>query len=205
MSKGFPVHQQTYSSKKSSIHHTHTHKISLHQNDEDPLGSVPDIVNVDPAEDGIDKSKQVERRQVACRGECFAPAQAPICKIEEPKLKACSVVMDTDTPKLKKIAAADKPKPKSKKSATDDKPKPKSKKSATESVTPKEKSKENIQPKEQSDKHVGIPKEKKQKWFPTKLKMVKPKNSQTNMLKYQKKRKQKMVKPVTTWNMLLHM
>ena len=143
------------------------------QNDEDPLGSVPDIVNVDPAEDGIDKPNQVERRQVACRGKCFAPTQARIRKIEEPKLKACSVVVDTDTPKLKKIAADDKPKPKSKKSATDDKPKPKlkksatddkpkpkSKKSATESVTPKEKSKENIQSKEQSDKHVGIPKEK---------------------------------------------
>ena len=117
------------------------------QNNEDLLGSVPDIVNVDPAEDGIDKPKQVERRQVACRGKHFAPAQALIRKIEEPKLKPCSVVMDTDTPKLKKITAADKPKPKSKKSATDDKPKPKSKKSATESVTPKEKSKENIQPK----------------------------------------------------------
>ena len=92
------------------------------QNDEDLLGSVPDIVNVDPAEDGIDKAKQVERRQVACRGKHFAPAQALICKIEEPKLKPCSVVVDTDTSKLKKIAAADKPKPKSKKSATDDKP-----------------------------------------------------------------------------------
>ena len=102
------------------------------QNDEDPLGSVPDIVNVDPAEDGIDKPKQVERRQVARRGKRFAPAQAPIRKIEEPKLKPCSVVVDTDTPKLKKSAAADKPKPKSKKSATDDKPKPKSKKIAKE-------------------------------------------------------------------------
>ena len=53
------------------------------QNDEDPLGSVPDIVNVDPAEDGIDKTKQVERRQVARRGKCFAPTQARIRKIEE--------------------------------------------------------------------------------------------------------------------------
>ena len=130
------------------------------QNDEDLLGTLPDILHVDTAEDGIDKPKQVERRQVACRGKCFAPAQAPICKIEEPKLKACSVVMDTDTPKPKKIAADDKPKQKSKKIAADDKPKPNSKKSVTESVTPKEKSKENIQPKEQSDKHVEIPKEK---------------------------------------------
>ena len=132
----------------------HSTRNKKDQNDEDPLGSVPDIVNVDPAEDGIDKPKQVEIRQVACRGKCFAPTQAPIRKIEEPKLKPCSVVVDTDTPKLKKIAAADKPKPKLKKSATDDKPKPKSKKSATESVTPKEKSKENIQPKEQLDKNV---------------------------------------------------
>ena len=130
------------------------------QNDEDLLGSLPDILHVDTAEDGIDKPKQVERRQVACRGKCFAPAQAPICKIEEPKLNACSVVMDTDTQKPKKIAADDKPKQKSKKIAADDKPKPNSKKSATESLTPKEKSKENIQPKEQSDKHVEIPKEK---------------------------------------------
>ena len=170
----------------------HSTRNKKDQNDEDPLGSVPDIVNVDPAEDGIDKPKQVERRQVACRGKRFAPTQAPIRKIEEPKLKACSVVVDTDTPKLKKSATDDKPKPNSKKSATDDKPKPKLKKSATESVTPKEKSKENIQPKEQLDKNVGIPKEKKQKWFLTKLKMLNPKNSRTNMLKYQKKRKQKM-------------
>ena len=132
----------------------HSTRNKKDQNDENPLGSVPDIVNVDPAEDGIDKPKQVERRQVACRGKCFALAQALIHKIEEPKLKPCSVVVDTDTPKLKKIAAADKPKQKSKKSATDDKPKPKSNKSATESVTPKEKSKENIQPKEQLDKNV---------------------------------------------------
>ena len=145
------------------------------QNDEDPLGSVPDIVNVDPAEDGIDKPKQVERRQVACRGKHFAPAQAPIRKIEEPKLKPCSVVMDTDTPKLKKIAAADKPKPKSKKSATDDKPKPKLMKNATESVTPKEKSKENIQPKEQLDKNVGIPKEKETEVVSNETENVEPK------------------------------
>ena len=153
----------------------HSTRNKTDQNDEDPLGSVPDIVNVDPAEDGIDKPKQVERRQVACRGKRFAPAQAPICKIEEPKLKACSVVMDTDTPKLKKSAAADKPKPKSKKSATDDKPKPKSKKSATESVTPKEKSKENIQPKEQLDKNVGIPKEKETEVVSKETENVEPK------------------------------
>ena len=132
------------------------------QNDEDLLGSVPDIVNVDPAEDGIDKPKQVERRQVARRGKRFAPAQAPICKIEEPKLKAYSVVVDTDTPKLKKSAAADKPKPKSKKSAT-------------ESVTPKEKSKENIQPKEQLDKNVGIPKEKETEVVSNETENVEPK------------------------------
>ena len=137
------AHRGGHSSAKPTDPHCSTRN-KKDQNNEDPLGSVPDIVNVDPAEDGIDKPKQVERRQVACRGKHFA----------------CSVVMDTDTPKLKKIAADDKPKPKSKKRATDDKPKPKSKKSATESVTPKEKSKENIQPKEQSDKHVGIPKEK---------------------------------------------
>ena len=166
------AHHEGHSSAKPTGPHRSTRN-KKDQNDEDPLGSVPDILNVDPAEDGIDKPKQVERKQVACRGKCFAPTQATIHKIEEPKLKAYSVVVDTDTPKLKKIAADDKPKPKSKKSATDDKPKPKSKKSATddkpkpklkksatESITPKEKSKENIQPKEQSDKHVGIPTEK---------------------------------------------
>ena len=153
----------------------HSTRNKKDQNDEDPLGSVPDIVNVDPAEDGIDKPKQVERRQVACRGKCFAPAQAPIRKIEEPKLKACSVVVDTDTPKLKKSATDDKPKPKLKKSATDDKPKPKSKKSATESVTPKEKSKENIQPKEQLDKNVGIPKEKETEVVSNETENVEPK------------------------------
>ena len=40
----------------------HSTRNKTDQNDEDPLGSVPDIVNVDPAEDGIDKPKQVERR-----------------------------------------------------------------------------------------------------------------------------------------------
>ena len=120
------------------------------QNDKDPLGSVPNIVHVDPAEDVIDKTKQVQRRQVACRGKCFAPAQALIHKIEEPKLKACSVVVDTE-----KVAGNYKPKPKDR-----PKPKPKSKKIAAESVTPKEKSKENVEPKEQLEKHVEIPKEK---------------------------------------------
>ena len=192
-----------HSSAKPTGPHRNTRN-KKDQNDEDPLGSVPDIVNVDPAEDGIDKPKQVERRQVAHRGKCFAPAQAPIRKIEETKLKACSVVMDTDTPKLKKIAAADKPKPKSKKSATDDKPKPKSKKSATESVTPKEKSKENIQPKEQSDKHVGIPKEKETEVVSNETENGEPKEQSDKHVEIQKKRKQKMVKPVTTWNMLLH-
>ena len=168
------AHRGGHSSAKPTGPHRSTRN-KTDQNDEDPLGSVPDIVNVDPAEDGIDKPKQVERRQVACRGKGFAPAQAPIRKIEEPKLKACSVVVDTDTPKLKKSAAADKPKPKSKKSATDDKPKPKSKKSATESVTPKEKSKENIQPKEQLDKNVGILKEKETEVVSNETENVEPK------------------------------
>ena len=50
------------------------------QSDEDPLGSLPDILHIDTAEDGIedgiDKPKQVERRQVARRGKPFAPAHA---------------------------------------------------------------------------------------------------------------------------------
>ena len=181
------AHRGGHSSAKPTGPHRSTRN-KKDQNDEDPLGSVPDIVNVDPAEDVIDKPKQVERRQVACRGKRFGPAQAAIRKIEEPKLKACSVVVDTDTPKLKKSATDDKPKPKSKKSATDDKPKPKSKKSATddkpkpkskksatESVTPKEKSKENIQPKEQLDKNVGIPKEKETEVVSNETENVEPK------------------------------
>ena len=66
-------------------------------NEEDPLGSVPDILQVDTVDDAIDKPKQVQRRQVACRGKCFEPMQAPIRKIEKPQLKACSVVVGLET------------------------------------------------------------------------------------------------------------
>ena len=47
------------------------------QNGEDLLGSPPDILHVDTAEDGIDKPKQVQRRQVAHRGKCFRTGTSP--------------------------------------------------------------------------------------------------------------------------------
>ena len=37
-------------------------------NDKDLLGSPPDILHVDTAVEDIEKPKQVQRRQVACRG-----------------------------------------------------------------------------------------------------------------------------------------
>ena len=113
-------HSSTYVDPKPSVAHRSTRN-KKNQNNKDPLGSVPDIVHVDPAEDVIDKPKQVQRRQVAHRGKCFAPAQAPIRKIEEPRLKACSVVVDTE-----KVAGNYKTKPKDR-----PKPKPKSNKMCT--------------------------------------------------------------------------
>ena len=87
-------------------------------------------------------------------------AHAPIHKIEEPKLKACSVVVGLDKD-MQKVYENDKPKPKDtlkpkpKKIAADDKPKPKSKKIAAASVTPTEKSKVNIEPKEKATEVVS--------------------------------------------------
>ena len=177
----------------------HSTRNKKDQNDKVPLGSPPDILHVDTAEKDIEKPKEVQRRQVGYRGKCFEPAQAPICKTEEPKLTPCSVVVglekdmenvagndkpkpelntivakDKPKPKSKKMAADDKPKQKSKKIAADDKPKPKSKKIVAESVTPKEKSKENVEPKEQSEKHVEIPKEKSSEVVSTKTQNVEP-------------------------------
>ena len=149
-------------------------------NEEDPLGSVPDILQVDTVDDAIDKPEQVQRRQEAGRGKCFEPVQAPIRKIEKPQLKACSVLvgLETDIKKVveqEKPKPKDKPKPKSKKSAAADKPKSKSKKIVAESVTPKETLKENIEPKEQTEKRVEIQKENKTEVVPNKTENGEPK------------------------------
>ena len=55
----------------------HSTRNKNNHNEEDPLGSVPDILQVDNVDDATDKPKQVQRRQVACRGKRFKTHASP--------------------------------------------------------------------------------------------------------------------------------